>query len=187
MIGNDVVDLIQSRHESNWQRKGFIEKLFTAEEQLLIKHDSNPEIMVWLLWSMKEAAYKIYNRQTKLRQYIPKKLICIILSNNNNCITGQVTCCENIYHTKTTIFTDSIHTIAVSFLHDLNNVIEIENKNIFKDENAIPFLNNLQNKFQDVSISHHGRFEKVVTVIKNSRQNQQDSVLDNIKFPCTNQ
>ena len=166
MIGNDVIDLIQSRHESNWQRKGFIEKLFTAEEQLLIKHDSNPEIMVWLLWSMKEAAYKIYNRQTKLRQYIPKKLICNILSNSNNYITGQVTCCENVYHTKTTILTDSIHTIAVSFLHDLNNVIEIENKNIFKDENAIPFLNNLQNKFQDVSISHHGRFEKVVTVVK---------------------
>lgn len=166
MIGNDVVDLIQSRHESNWQRKGFIEKLFTAEEQLLIKHDSNPEIMVWLLWSMKEAAYKIYNRQTKLRQYIPKKLICNILSNNNNYIKGQVTCCNNVYHTKTTILTDSIHTIAVSFLHDLNNVIEIENKNIFKDENAIPFLNSLQNTFKDVSISHHGRFEKVVTLIK---------------------
>jgi len=187
MIGNDVVDLIQSRHESNWQRKGFIEKLFTAEEQLLIKHDSNPEIMVWLLWSMKEAAYKIYNRQTKLRQYIPKKLICNIVSNNNNCITGQVTCCENVYHTKTTIFTDSIHTIAVSFLHDLNNVIEIENTGIIKDQYGIPYLNTLQNRIKDVSITHHGRFEKVVTIIKkNNRQNQQDSVLDNIKFHCTN-
>jgi len=188
MIGNDVVDLMQSRHESDWQRKGFIEKLFTAEEQLLIQHDSNPEIMVWLLWSMKEAAYKIYNRQTKLRQYIPKKLICNIVSNNNDYITGQVTCYENVYQTKTTIITDSIHTIAVRFLHDLDNVIEIENKNIFKDKNGVPFLNSLQNKFQDVSISHHGRFEKVVTLIKkNSRQNQQDSVLDDIKFHGTNQ
>ena len=183
MIGNDVVDLIQSRHESNWQRKGFINKLFTAEEQLLIKHDSNPEIMVWLLWSMKEAAYKIYNRQTKLRQYIPKKLICNIVSNNNNYITGQVTCCENIYHTKTTILTDSIHTIAVSFLQDLNNVIEIENTGIIKDQYGIPNLNTLPNRIQDVSISHHGRFEKVVTLIKkNNRQNQQDLVLDKIIF-----
>lgn len=164
MIGNDVVDLIQSRQESNWQRKGFIEKLFTAEEQLLIKHDSDPEIVVWLLWSMKEAAYKIYNRQTKLREYIPKKLICKLLSNNDNCITGQVTCDENVYYTRTTIQTDTIHTIAVGFLQDLNNVVEIENTGIIKDQYGIPYLNNVSYSLKDVSISHHGRFEKVVTI-----------------------
>ena len=31
MIGNDVIDLQQSRQESNWQRKGFLEKLFTQQ------------------------------------------------------------------------------------------------------------------------------------------------------------
>lgn len=165
MIGNDVVDILQSRQESNWRRRGFVEKLFTAEEQLLIKQDSNPEIMIWLFWSMKEAAYKIYNRQTKRREFIPKKLICKVVSNNNDCITGEVSCGDNVYHTKTTILNDCMHTIGVSSFNDLNKVVEIKNTGILKDKYGIPYLNNLSNRIQDVSISHHGRFEKVVTII----------------------
>lgn len=165
MIGNDVIDIIQSRHESNWQRKGFTEKLFTAEEQLLITNNPDPEMMVWTLWSMKEAAYKVYNRQTKIREYIPKKLVCTILSQSNNCILGQVIYGENIYFTKTIIDEENIHSIAVRNLWDMNNVIEIEKKSIFKDENGIPHLSDtFSNTLQDVSISHHGRFEKVVTL-----------------------
>ena len=165
MIGNDVVDILQSRQESNWRRRGFLEKLFTAEEQLLIQQNSDPEIFVWLFWSMKEAAYKIYNRQTKLRQYIPQKLTCTIISDNNNCITGQVNCGGNVYHTKTTILNDSIHTIAVSCLNDLNKVIEIERTGIFKDEYGIPYLSDFSKRSKDVSVSNHGRFEKIVTII----------------------
>lgn len=165
MIGNDVIDLIQSRQESNWQRKGFTKKLFTPAEQMLIAQNSEPEIIIWLLWSMKEAAYKIYNRQTKIREFIPQKLTCTLLSITDDYSTGQVKCGETIYHTKTTITPDSLHTIAVSFLDHLKQVIEIEKKNIIKDENGIPyFSNSFSDKLQDVSISHHGRFEKVVTI-----------------------
>ena len=164
MIGNDVVDILQSRPESNWQRKGFLEKLFTVEEQLFIKQSSNPEISVWLLWSMKEAAYKIYNRQTKQREYIPKKLICKIVSSNSY-ITGEVICGENIYYTKTTILDDSIHTIAVNNLSDLNSVVEIEKIGILKDEYGIPYLSDTPKITKDVSVSNHGRFEKIVTFI----------------------
>ena len=167
MIGNDVIDLQQSRQESNRQRKGFIEKLFSANEQLLITEDSNPETMVWLLWSMKEAAYKVYNRQTKIRKYIPKQLICSIVSKENNQINGLVNCNENIYYTKTILSKEAIHTIAVSVLNDLDCVIEIEKKGIIKDANGIPYLSNAAlDAFQDVSISHHGRFKKVVTLNK---------------------
>jgi phosphopantetheinyl transferase (holo-ACP synthase) len=165
MIGNDVVDLLQSRKDSNWKRKGYIEKIFNPEEQLYISNASDPEIMVWALWSMKEAAYKVYNRKTKVREYIPKKLNCFIESQNRIFITGKVICSENTFHTKTILSNDFIHTVAVSFFDDLNNVIEIENKAIDKDKNGIPFLaGGLQNIAQDVSISHHGRFEKVVTL-----------------------
>ncbi|PXY46787.1 4'-phosphopantetheinyl transferase family protein [Flavobacterium hydrophilum] len=164
MIGNDVVDILQSRQESNWRRKGFLEKLFTVEEQLFIKQSSNPEVLVWLFWSMKESAYKIYNRQTKQREYIPKKLICKIVSSNSY-ITGEVICGENIYYTKTTILDDSIHTIAVNNLSDLNSVVEIEKTGIFKDEYGIPYLSDYAKITKDVSVSNHGRFEKIVTFI----------------------
>ena len=165
MIGNDVIDIQQSRKESNWRRKGFIQKLFTLEEQLLVSNAPNPEIMVWQLWSMKEAAYKIYNRQTKIREYIPQKLVCSITSQNQNTITGIVTCFENVYYTKTTLSKDHIHTIAVNILENLNNVTEIERNSILKDKNGIPYLLTSQNTIQSVSISHHGRFEKVVTIL----------------------
>ena len=88
MIGNDVIDIIQSRYESNWQRKGFLQKIFTTDEQLLINKALNTEIIVWVLWSMKEAAYKIYNRQTKTRAYIPQKLVCSLNSQNGKYILG---------------------------------------------------------------------------------------------------
>lgn len=165
MIGNDVIDILQSRKESNWKRKGFIEKIYTQEEQLLISKAADPEIMVWMLWSMKEAAYKVYHRETKIREYNPKKLECFIDSQTKNAIQGKVICCNTTYYTKTILSNDSIHTIAVSVLDSLKMVIEIKNKSIVKDQNGIPYLSlSLQNKFQDVSKSHHGRFEKVVCI-----------------------
>ncbi|MDX6182600.1 4'-phosphopantetheinyl transferase superfamily protein [Flavobacterium sp. Fl-77] len=165
MIGNDVIDLLQSRQESNWQRKGFINKIFTDDEQIIISNSSDPEIMVWVLWSMKEAAYKIYNRQTKIRAYIPKKLICSIKTHKNSSVKGLVFCDENIYHTKTMLSQDIIHTLAAASLEDLNCIIEIENKDIVKDKYGIPYLTTYpENTSQNVSISHHGRFEKVVTI-----------------------
>lgn len=165
MIGNDVIDILQSRHESNWQRKGFLEKLFTADEQSIIALHHEPEIMVWQLWSMKEAAYKIYNRQTKIRKYIPKEFVCTLLLQTSDYSTGQVNFGENVYYTKTIISQDSIHTIAVSRFEDLDNVIEIEKKGVVKDENGIPYLStDMKKVLEDVSVSHHGRFEKVVTI-----------------------
>lgn len=165
MIGNDVIDILQSRNESNWRRKGFLQKLFTPSEQLLISETSDPETMVWLLWSMKEAAYKIHNRQTKIREYIPKKLMCTIISKKETWSTGHVICGENVYHTKSVITPEHIHTIAVVCFNQLDDVIEIEKKDIFKDPNGIPYLSNSTLKIaKDVSVSHHGRFEKVVTI-----------------------
>ncbi|MGE6353376.1 4'-phosphopantetheinyl transferase family protein [Flavobacterium sp. NPDC079362] len=165
MIGNDVIDILQSRKESNWQRKGLAQKLFTIDEQLLITHDPEPEMMLWILWSMKEAAYKIYNRQTKIREYIPKKLACTIGSKEPNYCTGKVICEQNIYYTKTIITPDVLHSIAVTCPDNLNNVIEIVRKDIVKDSNGIPYLSHsTSNILQDVSISHHGRYEKVVTL-----------------------
>lgn len=168
MIGNDVIDLAQTRKESNWQRKGFMEKIFTAEEQLFIKNYTEPEIAVWLLWSMKEAAYKIYNRKTKIRTYIPKKLCCSIITSDKFEVQGFVICNDNKYYTKTLITAENIHTTAVANVQNLNNTIEIERKGIVKDESGIPYLAVSSDKaFKDISISHHGRFERIVMIADN--------------------
>ena len=163
MIGNDVVDIVQSRIESNWQRPGFLEKLFTTKEQVLIKGYINKELMVWVLWSMKESSYKIYNRQTGIRGFIPQKLICSISSENNDHFCGSVVCNGNLYYTDTIIKDCSIHTIAATNQHDLANIREIRNAQIVKDSLGLPYIYNpVSMDLEPVSVSHHGRCHKTI-------------------------
>lgn len=164
MIGNDVIDLAQSRKESNWKRKGFLEKLFTDEEQVFISNFSQPEVAVWLLWSMKESAYKIYNRQTKIRAFIPKQLVCVVDFSDVAKASGKVICNDNVYFTTNILSSEHIHTIAVDNLDNLDNIAEVENLKIVKDQYGIPYLQLASKKFQEISISHHGRFEKKVVI-----------------------
>lgn len=78
MIGNDIVDLAEARQKSNWKRPRFLEKLFTFNEQQLIQNSNHPFLMVWRLWSMKEAAYKLYTQLQPSRFYNPKQFECEI-------------------------------------------------------------------------------------------------------------
>ena len=161
MIGNDIVDLALARKQSNWRRKGYLEKIFTQHEQHLISHSQNPELMVWNLWSRKEAAYKIYNRETGIRAFIPLKLECSYESEN----IGTVSYRGFEYFTKTVLSEDFIYTISVSQQDFFNKIepIEIEDKIIKVD--GIPFLENQNSSFKRVvSITHHGRFWKGIAL-----------------------
>ena len=71
MVGNDIDDLNLASKESNWQRKGFLEKQFTKKEQREILAAENPFLKVWLFWSMKEAAYKCYTQNFEKRLITP--------------------------------------------------------------------------------------------------------------------
>ncbi|MBK8633253.1 MAG: 4-phosphopantetheinyl transferase family protein [Saprospiraceae bacterium] len=71
MIGNDVIDISATRQESNWKRKGFLQKLFTEKEIQFILEGDDPEFLVWLLWSAKESAYKIIHRRHQKMFFSP--------------------------------------------------------------------------------------------------------------------
>ena len=90
MIGNDIIDLSLAKTASNWQRKGFLEKQFTANEQQLILEAPNSFVMVWRLWSMKEAAYKIYTQQHTVRFYAPEKFKCKLRSAKEGVVCFKV-------------------------------------------------------------------------------------------------
>ena len=155
MIGNDIVDLALARKESNWKRNRFLDKIFTVKEQLLISASENPEIMVWNLWSRKEAAYKIYNRETGIRGFFPLRLECFY----KNVTFGTVSIKEKIYFTLSKIENDSIHTIAVAKEEHFKKIKSIDSAaEIFK-RNGIPFIIDSNTKIEKpISISHHGRF-----------------------------
>lgn len=110
MVGNDIVDLKQAALESNWQRKGFLNKVFTQKELSYIQDSENPFVIVWKLWSMKESAYKINVQKHQQRFFNPKRIICTLLDN----VKGEVSIDNNIYDTFSTINSTFIYTVAIS-------------------------------------------------------------------------
>ena len=166
MIGNDIVDLTLARRESNWKRSGFLDKIFTKREQLLILNTQNPEHMVWDFWSRKEAAYKIYNRQTGVRAFIALQLECSDLEILNGIQYGKVVCNGIIYYTKTEASVEYIHTIAVTRMGDFDAVQYIENTSNIQKTNGIPnWFDNEKSVLMPISISHHGRFTRRIGFI----------------------
>lgn len=114
MTGNDLVDLNQAATDSNWRRKGYLDKIYTLTEQKLIKTAKNPNEMVWLLWSMKEAAYKIYSRKMGIRNYAPTSLVCFEINCKESFVTGKVKVSDQLFYTKSYIQENYIHSLASS-------------------------------------------------------------------------
>ncbi|MBI2269140.1 MAG: 4'-phosphopantetheinyl transferase superfamily protein [Bacteroidetes bacterium] len=71
MLGNDIVDMEDGRNLNRSGQKRFLDKLFTPSEQQLISASDMPDHMIWVLWSIKESAYKVVNRSTGIRSYVP--------------------------------------------------------------------------------------------------------------------
>lgn len=115
MIGNDIVDLAQARQESNWRRTGFLDKAFTDYEQQLIQSASDPDRMVWTLWSMKESVYKLIVRETGQRCFALQKLVCQLNNSGAALIEGSVFC-QRAYQTTSILTNHYVATVA--FLPD---------------------------------------------------------------------
>lgn len=176
MIGNDIIDLSLAKTQSNFQRKGFLEKLFSANEQQLILNAPNSFEMVWRLWSMKEAAYKIYTQQHSIRFFSPKKFECKLTKELN----GEICFKEQNFYSSSIINQYYIFTIAnlknekrsysemmspnqidskiKNKLNDLTglNISEIVQK---KSRNGAPSYHYKKNLLtSSCSISHHGNY-----------------------------
>ena len=68
MIGNDIIDLSEANQKSRWQKRGFPERIFTKKEQSFLSCSSDPELMIWLLWSLKESVFKA-SAQIRMSKY----------------------------------------------------------------------------------------------------------------------
>ncbi len=108
----DLVDWAQAKAESNWRRKGFLLKIFSAQEQQLILQSSDPDRMVWILWSMKESVYKLSLTHNQKRRYAPSTLECQIISSSSETVWGRVTTGEMTYLTQSLITSEYVVTNA---------------------------------------------------------------------------
>lgn len=183
MIGNDIVDISLAAVQSNWRRKGFLDKLFSTAEIELILKDERPELMVWKLWSMKESAYKADSRLSKFRKFNPKRLACKIIDSQ----LGEVCIGESSYKTITASNSLFIHSTAIKnnfrgrfhqkihhnkvvmdtkILHDLllkhiafSSNYKVEELLLRKTSASVPELYRNKNKLKIIcSMSHHGNF-----------------------------
>ncbi len=183
MIGNDVVDLELAGSQSNWRRKGFLQKVFSPAEQEIITTSTDQDKMVWLLWSMKEAAYKAHQREFSL----PRRLNwltqeCSILEMTSGNASGSIEIEGHFYSSSSEITSEYIHTSAEKIpASGFKNVIlegsssavkkllitkvaehfdvEPDELQLKKDAHGMPFLSRKECIFFDhFSFSGHGRF-----------------------------
>ncbi|MGY3055707.1 phosphopantetheinyl transferase (holo-ACP synthase) [Pedobacter sp. UYEF25] len=152
MLGNDIVDLALANVQSNWRRKGFLAKIFNQEEQRQIFSAAQPDEYVWKLWSLKEAAYKIYNRQTGIRTFEPGLIFCLLAEVGS--ASGRVRINNEVYFTKTTSTLNYIHSTAALNEQDLRNT----KTNIYCGGAKSFDYHALNPK----SISHHGNYLALV-------------------------
>ena len=176
MLGNDIVDLQLAATQSNWRRKGYLQKISTEQEQELILNATDQNQMVWLLWSMKEAAYKIVTIEVGERFYSPRSFECFVDLSNSPC-KGKVVFEEFSFETVSEVTEDYINTTATSeynckiepYLFQ-NSATYIEDFNklshhfmLTKNEVNLPIIQDLlTEEFCPASISHHGRYISIV-------------------------
>jgi len=159
MIGNDVVDLVLARKESNWKRKGFLNKLFTTFEQNLIQEARNQEEMVWMLWSIKESAYKAYQRINYNEGFYPTKIKIIAINSKNESVIQLF---DTILYGQTQINKDIIKTIVVLNKLNFNKLVYLNSIEYIKDSNGLPISLNYKKL---ISVSHHGRFQEIIGLL----------------------
>ncbi len=183
MVSNDIIDIAYTRLHSDWQRRGFLHKIFNGEEQDMILSVSDPFSLVWRLWSMKESIYKLQMDATSVHKYNPSKISCHIIDE----INGTVSIDHQTYDTTTNQTAEYIYTYAVKdnrseIIHKIININSSEQQSelcynrlinevsiqlglnpdkltIRKSSNGIPSLYFQENKLDiDISITHHGSF-----------------------------
>lgn len=174
MIGNDIVDLQHSRLDSNWQRTGWLDKLFAKEEIMLIRNADDfaiAESLIWQMWSMKEAAYKIWNRAALKSCFSPKSFACSL--GEDNLHSGTVVFGQQRYATRSTVNDKFIHTIATTennlaparvYISTIEAAFGLPvNMAFYKDEYGLPIvLDKESGNVSSASKSHHGRFQALV-------------------------
>ena len=116
MVGNDIVDLDLADKDA-YKRERFLEKVLTASEQLLLSQTKDPGTFLWVLWSMKESAYKLHFRKHLTRALNPIRITCFFDGDYElepeGRFRGRVEVGDGVYQTNTILCKDYVHTTAI--------------------------------------------------------------------------
>lgn len=170
MIGNDIVDLVKAKEESNIFRPRYLEKVCTQDEINVIKSSSDSIISFWRIWTMKESAYKAFQRKFGFKtKFNPTAFSCEIGSNDY----GKVRYQDESIPTKTIQAEDFMYSEVIDdsetnkrffgttseFLNCLKNKHSLGYfPKIYKSTAGFPIIN-LGFKICKISKTHHGNFQ----------------------------
>jgi len=185
VLGNDIIDIKEARRTSNWQRKGFLDKAFTSNEQKVIKESLNPFYLVWRFWSMKESAYKVSIQFGLGRSFNPSSIQCTIISSEVGLISIGDLCLysetkvskDYILSLVSSINTNKITTKVLKIpalnLHMQKEVLhqqiiaqvsteynyDKDYLRVQKTNLNVPYISHKNKKIAShISISHHGKY-----------------------------
>ena len=177
MIGNDIVDLALARKESNWRRKGFLNKIFTVHEQQLIRTAVDPDQMVWLLWSMKESAYKIAVRRSGKRRFAPIQLACNLTEWTHHRAEGTICYEAKEYQIKSLLTAKYIATVCADKYILPNS----------KCGQSYPHISGQECPLYSSALStYHLLFDHIIVPLKATAYPQQPTILwEKIKQYCS--
>lgn len=169
MIGNDIVDLSKAKKDTNIWRPRFLEKVCSKREIDLITTHSDSFYTFWRLWTMKESAYKAFQRDLKFQPiFNPFAFECEL----KNKQLGTVNFEGKQIDVKTFQTTDYIYSEVInvdSSRHYFGSTLEFLKlirhcynlkfmPEILKSKEGIPSIN-LETGPLAFSKTHHGKFQ----------------------------
>lgn len=169
MIGNDIVDLAKAKKESNIFRPRYLEKVCSDEEIDLVLSNSNSISNFWRIWTMKESAYKAFQRKFSFKTlFNPFAFTCHF----ENSAVGKVSFKAHELSTKTIQTEEFIYSDVISskakqrffgsrsdFLLHLKTELNLQLlPELTKTNEGFPVLN-LPDMVLLISKTQHGNFQ----------------------------
>ncbi len=169
MIGNDIVDLTKAKEESDISRPRYLEKVCSPEEVDLVLSSTNSITTFWRIWTMKESAYKAFQRKFNFKTvFNPFAFTCQFQDLKLGKVSFQAhqLSIETIQN-EGFIYSEVMNSNAnqrffgstSDFLLNLKTELNLQSlPEITKTTEGFPVLN-LPYKNLPISKTHHGKFQ----------------------------
>lgn len=173
-VGNDIIDWQYAKTQLHKLKPRSLEKLFNTPEIHYIDSHEVPILAFWHLWSVKESAYKAWQRQKKAKPTLnAKSFVCqSITPNATSVFNTGFSCKVQTIYTSDYLYSEclsknhktQIFKTSESFSHFKTNWLEMGLK-IIKNDNHIPNLyDKHKHTYSAISLSH----DKHLTAITGS-------------------
>ena len=175
MIGNDLVYIPGWKRRSGDRLKRFRQKIYTQQEIAWIEAAEDPFLLEAKFWTVKEAVYKSWFKQSRNRVFNPKKIVIESFDEVEGKLDFQVNLENFGFRSVCRHHGDFIHAVAMEFdeVFEFQSYQQIDKPKVEavpfegskillnRDSAGVPF-GLLEGRKLDLSKSHDGRQLAVV-------------------------